>query len=101
SPGGGRSLSLALGTLSWRKNSAVGCQRHILILPAPGAPAQAATSEPDKVACQPSATGSKQFNLSGFGVHPQLRRCPTPFPLPKRHPATIPPADLASKSHQN
>jgi len=31
----------------------------------------------------------------------QLRRCPTPFPSPKRRPATIPLADLASKSHQN
>ena len=41
------------------------------------------------------------LKLSAFAVQPQSRRCPTPFPSPKRHPATIPPADLASKSHQN
>lgn len=58
---------------------------------------------PDKdghLACLPR-TGSKRLKLSALVVQPQLRRCPTPFPSPKRHPATIPPADLVSKSHQN
>jgi hypothetical protein len=79
-------------------------QKQILLLRTAATPAPTRRpGAPDKgrhLARLPR-TGSKPPKLSAFVIQPQLVDVPTPFPSPKRHPATIPPVDLASKSHRN
>src|SRR5207237_3031052 len=94
--------ALAVCTRSFHKSSAVKPKTDFALRSQRRQPrheGQARWKRPPS--CPPSATGSKRPKLSAFTVQPQLRLCPTPFHSPNRRPATIPPADLASKSHQN
>ena len=92
--------ALAVCTRSFHKSSTVKPKTDFALrspaTPALDTKARRAGMRPPS--CAPSATGSKRPKFSGFAAQPQLCRCPTPFPSPKRRPATIPPADLGSKS---